>query len=97
MKNDIESKIAKHKRTAAKFSKIFLINADKNKENIKQTADHIYEGHIEVAPIEYGKKRPCTFCEFKPVCHIDPIINKQDIRVLDEKIDVRQLLERGEL
>ncbi|RXK18737.1 PD-(D/E)XK nuclease family protein [Macrococcus sp. DPC7161] len=69
----------------------------KNKENIKKTAEHIYEGHIEVAPIEYGKKRPCTFCEFKPVCHIDPIINKQDIRVLDEKIDVRQLLERGEL
>jgi uncharacterized membrane protein len=36
MKNDIESKIAKHKRTAAKFSKIFLINADKNKENIEK-------------------------------------------------------------
>lgn len=37
-------------------------------ESVKRVADGIRQGRIEAHPKQNGKKLPCEFCEFKPIC-----------------------------
>lgn len=67
-----------------------------NRNNFKQTAQNVLSGDCSIMPLSYDNKLPCDFCDFKPVCHIDPILNAQDIRVKDEKIDAIQEVMKGE-
>lgn len=66
-----------------------------NRKNYIQTATAIMDGETKVAPLEFNKQLPCQFCNFKSTCHIDPLINGDDVRHVDEKIDVKALL-KGE-
>ena len=45
------------------------------------------DGHTEVAPMKYDDKLPCEFCSFKPVCHVDGMIDSKRYRTVDESID----------
>ncbi|TDM03775.1 helicase-exonuclease AddAB subunit AddB [Macrococcus carouselicus] len=65
---------------------------DINRSNYINTASAIMDGGTKVAPLEFNKQLPCTFCAFSSTCHIDPVINAGDIRRVDEKIDVKALL-----
>lgn len=65
---------------------------DINRRNFVTTAEHIMDGHTKVAPLEFDGRLPCQFCTFKSVCHIDPLINADDVRKVDESIDVKNLL-----
>ncbi|KAA1042571.1 helicase-exonuclease AddAB subunit AddB [Macrococcus equipercicus] len=69
---------------------------DINRHNFVSTAEHIMDGHTKVAPLEFGGRLPCQFCAFKSTCHIDPLINAQDVRTVDESIDVKAILKEDE-
>lgn len=63
-----------------------------NRRNFKTTAEHIMDGHTKVAPLEFNHKLPCEYCSFRSTCHIDPLINGEDIRHVDEQINVKDKL-----
>lgn len=63
-----------------------------NRRNFTTTAEHIMDGHTEVAPLEFNKKLPCEYCSFRSTCHIDPLINGEDIRRVDENINIKEKL-----
>lgn len=67
-----------------------------NRNNFKQTAQNVLSGDCSIMPLSYENKLPCDFCDFKAVCHIDPILNAQDIREKDEQIDAIQEIMKGE-
>lgn len=50
------------------------------------------DGHTEVAPIEYRGELPCRFCEFKSVCHIDPITDAHQYRRIDHTLSKDELI-----
>ncbi|MCG7341505.1 helicase-exonuclease AddAB subunit AddB [Staphylococcus auricularis] len=58
-----------------------------NKRNFIDIASQIMDGHTEVAPMKYDDKLPCEFCSFKPVCHVDGMIDSKRYRTVDESID----------
>ncbi|WP_414044653.1 helicase-exonuclease AddAB subunit AddB [Macrococcus equi] len=67
-----------------------------NRNNFKLTADNVLSGDCSITPLYYNNKLPCDFCEFKAVCHLDPILNAQDIRSIDEKIDPIEAVMKGD-
>ncbi|MGK0553712.1 helicase-exonuclease AddAB subunit AddB [Macrococcus capreoli] len=67
-----------------------------NRNNFKSTAENVLAGDCSIKPLSYDNKLPCDFCEFKAVCHLDPILNAEDIRKKDEKLDPIEALLKGE-
>lgn len=58
-----------------------------NKQNFIETASNIMDGHTEVAPMKYNQTLPCDFCSYKPVCHVDGMIDSKRYRTVDESIN----------
>ncbi|MDJ1155739.1 helicase-exonuclease AddAB subunit AddB [Macrococcus caseolyticus] len=58
-----------------------------NKQQFMHTAQNILQGDSRINPVRYDKLNPCLHCAFKSVCHIDPILNQEDIRTFDKDID----------
>ncbi|WP_414052862.1 helicase-exonuclease AddAB subunit AddB [Macrococcus animalis] len=83
--------------SASKVLPVDVLNKfiEHNRNNFKQTAEDVLSGECDISPLSYGNKLPCDYCDFKAVCHIDPILNVQDIRTKDEKIDVIQAILKG--
>ena len=49
----------------------------------RETTDRIYAGEVLASPMTMdrnNKQLACEMCDFKSVCHIDPLMNRQDIR-----------------
>ncbi|SPZ78594.1 exonuclease RexB [Staphylococcus aureus] len=63
-----------------------------NKRNFIDIASRIMDGHNEVAPMQYQKKLPCSFCQYQSVCHVDSMIDSPKYRRVDEKIDPLEIL-----
>ena len=72
-----------NKNSKALDEELFYKLINKNRSNFVETASQIMDGHTEVAPIEYRGELPCRFCEFKSVCHIDPITDAHQYRRID--------------
>ncbi|WP_240416579.1 helicase-exonuclease AddAB subunit AddB [Paenibacillus periandrae] len=49
---------------------------------ITDVGNGIIDGHVEIQPTLNGKKLPCQFCSYQPVCHFDSLVNQDDVRVL---------------
>ena len=48
----------------------------------REATDRIYSGDVRVSPMEMeGGRLPCEMCDFKSACHIDALMNREDIRV----------------
>lgn len=58
-----------------------------NKGKFLQTASNILQGDSSINPVRFQDINPCMYCEFKSVCHIDPIINQRDIRTFETDIN----------
>lgn len=58
-----------------------------NKQQFMHTAQNILQGNSRINPVRYDKLNPCQYCAFKTVCHIDPILNQEDIRTFEKDID----------
>lgn len=82
---------------ASKVLPVDVLNRfiEHNRNNFIQTAEDVLSGDCGITPLSYDNKLPCDFCDFKAVCHIDPILNAQDIRTKDEKIDAIQAVMKG--
>jgi len=46
------------------------------KEKIVELGEGMVSGDIRVRPYKLGKKSPCSYCEYKPVCRFDWLINE---------------------
>ena len=59
--------------------------------NLKKMGGKIYSGCIDVAPYRKGMVIPCTQCDFRPICRIDPwthqyrLLSKIDETAPDEE------------
>jgi len=64
---------------------------------LRETAEDIFRGIVEIRPFKFGKKRACTYCRYKAVCQFDSCSEENAFHLLpdlDEK-DIWQLLQRG--
>jgi ATP-dependent helicase/nuclease subunit B len=55
------------------------------RQTIKQIGTGITNGEVGVAPFRMGDKVACTFCEYKPICHFDPLFAGNGYRVLQQR------------
>ncbi|UXR78853.1 helicase-exonuclease AddAB subunit AddB [Staphylococcus sp. IVB6227] len=69
---------------------------ERNKENFVRTASQIMDGHTEVAPLKYREALPCSYCQYKSVCHVDSLIDSAKYRQVDEKIKPLEILATSE-
>ena len=81
-----------NKNSKALDEELFYKLINKNRSNFVETASQIMDGHTEVAPIEYRGELPCRFCEFKSVCHIDPITDAHQYRRIDHTLSKDELI-----
>ncbi|MCU5745969.1 helicase-exonuclease AddAB subunit AddB [Staphylococcus sp. SQ8-PEA] len=58
-----------------------------NQQNFVDIASDIMDGHTEVAPLKYNQKLPCEYCQYKPVCHVDGLVDSKYYRTVDETIN----------
>ncbi|MCY1049601.1 PD-(D/E)XK nuclease family protein, partial [Mammaliicoccus sciuri] len=72
---------------------LFFKLMNKNRENFVETATQIMDGHTEVSPMRYQKRLPCQFCEFKSVCHIDPITDTEQYREIEHSLTKDEIIE----
>ena len=42
------------------------------KKNLLKIYRSMEEGHIEIRPVNYNNKIPCTWCPYHSICHFDP-------------------------
>ena len=47
----------------------------------------ILDGEVSIAPFRQGQFRPCSFCEFSPVCRFDPLLEGNTYRYLPKLQD----------
>lgn len=52
-------------------------------KTIKQIANEIFEGNIELKPYYKNKKTPCEFCSYKNMCGFNSGICKKNYRFID--------------
>ncbi|MCE4955754.1 helicase-exonuclease AddAB subunit AddB [Macrococcoides caseolyticum] len=67
-----------------------------NRNNFKTTAENVLQGNCQINPFMYEHQLPCKFCDFKAVCHIDALLNGNDIREMKEKIDPIEAVMKGD-
>lgn len=72
---------------------LFFKLMNKNRENFVETATQIMDGHTEVSPMRYQKRLPCQFCEFKSVCHIDPITDTEQYREIEHTLTKDEIID----
>lgn len=65
---------------------------------LRRIGDRIAGGDVSIAPYRLGGKTPCQFCDYKPVCQFDPLIEGNDYNKLQKtgKDEVWTLFAAGE-
>ncbi|QHW34942.1 helicase-exonuclease AddAB subunit AddB [Paenibacillus rhizovicinus] len=65
---------------------------------LRRIGDRIAGGDVSISPYRLGGKTPCQFCDYKPVCQFDPLIDGNDYNKLQRagKDEVWNLLASGE-
>ncbi len=55
-------------------------------ENAKDLAEQIFNGYIQIQPVQYDEKAPspCQYCPGAPVCGIDPRLPNGRVRLLNQ-------------
>jgi len=56
------------------------ITLEYTKEKARDIANAIFEGAIDIAPVNHGKMPACTYCQYRPICHFDPKKRRQHYR-----------------
>jgi len=44
------------------------------RDMIQQIGNRIVEGQVDINPYRMGQQSACAFCEYKPVCQIDSLV-----------------------
>jgi ATP-dependent helicase/DNAse subunit B len=50
----------------------FIALLDAVEARLRNFGERIFAGEASVAPYRRGAKIPCEFCEYRPICRIDP-------------------------
>ncbi|RRD94243.1 hypothetical protein EII17_09020 [Clostridiales bacterium COT073_COT-073] len=58
------------------------------KQKAEQIADDIWQGGAEIKPYYYGKRTPCTYCQYAGICKVDLKENPYRYLRKKEKADV---------
>jgi ATP-dependent helicase/DNAse subunit B len=54
----------------------FVKLLDRVETQLREFGDAIYAGRANVDPYRKGQQKPCEYCDYKPVCRIDPWTHK---------------------
>ncbi|QUL99030.1 MAG: exodeoxyribonuclease V subunit gamma [Candidatus Fermentithermobacillus carboniphilus] len=71
------------------------------REKIRETAESILAGCIDIAPYRKNQERPCTYCPYGPLCTFDVLLEGNEYRILKripkEEVfnEIRKRLEGG--
>jgi len=60
------------------------------RRRIKQIGEQIVQGNVEIKPYRRGKRSPCAYCAYRPVCQFDTMMEGNDYRFLPE-LDKQEL------
>ena len=60
---------------------------DNTKALIKTHVSKLLEGHIEIKPYEYKRKKPCDYCEYSEICLFDKKFGNEYRKLKDLKDD----------
>ncbi len=79
-------------------SKDFQIISEHVKGIVKQAAENIYAGNIEIKPYHFSNRSPCDYCDYRAVCRFDNTMSHQGYRYLSKKtvFEVKKELGLGE-
>jgi ATP-dependent helicase/nuclease subunit B len=50
----------------------FLALLDAVEARLRDFGERIFAGEATVDPYRKGSETPCTFCDYRPICRIDP-------------------------
>ncbi len=56
---------------------------------VRESAAAITAGETGIKPYRLGKKTACTYCQYKPVCQFDPLVEEETYRFLRQQDDER--------
>ena len=63
------------------------------KDSIKNHVKCIYDGKIDVSPVQVGKKNPCAYCEYKTICGFDLSIPGCCVRdIYGNKVQINEFM-----
>ncbi len=54
------------------------------RRRIRQIGEQIVQGHLEIRPYRRGKRSPCAWCSYRPVCQFDTLMEGNDYRFLPD-------------
>ncbi|WEK53066.1 MAG: helicase-exonuclease AddAB subunit AddB [Candidatus Cohnella colombiensis] len=66
------------------------------RSQIRQIGQRMVEGDVAINPYKLDRRSPCTFCEFRPVCHIDSQVEGNSYQVLSKATSREELWKRLE-
>lgn len=52
------------------------------RRRIKRIGEQIVQGNVEIKPYRRGKRSPCAYCSYRPVCQFDTLMEGNDYRFL---------------
>lgn len=61
------------------------------RKTFKNIGDDIVSGKVEISPYQLKDKKPCTFCQFKPICQFDDGLDENQYRTLQGSDDSTML------
>ncbi|MFC5405128.1 helicase-exonuclease AddAB subunit AddB [Cohnella soli] len=64
------------------------------RKQIRRIGKRITEGDVAIAPYRLDKRSPCTFCDFRPVCHFDSQVEGNGYQTLTKSADRDELWRR---
>lgn len=64
------------------------------RKQIRRIGKRIVEGDVAINPYKLDRRSPCTFCEYRPVCHIDNQIEGNPFQKLSKAASREELWQR---
>ncbi|MFC5467095.1 helicase-exonuclease AddAB subunit AddB [Cohnella suwonensis] len=64
------------------------------RKQIRRIGKRITEGDVAISPYRLDKRSPCTFCDFRPVCHFDSQVEGNAYQTLRKTTDRDELWRR---
>ena len=64
------------------------------RSQIRRIGKRIADGDVAIAPYRLDKRSPCAFCDYRPVCHFDSLVEGNGYQTLSKAADREQLWRR---
>ncbi|WP_256760181.1 helicase-exonuclease AddAB subunit AddB [Cohnella sp. WQ 127256] len=64
------------------------------RSQIRRIGKRIVDGDVAISPYRLDKRSPCTFCDFRPVCHFDSQVEGNTFHALSKSSSREELWQR---